>query len=68
MTIEEMLWAMTDVDSTTGKVRISKEAARAIGEVLKAAQAIKQREKIGGYGHEGIPDLLAALAHLEEDV
>jgi ubiquinone biosynthesis protein len=66
--IEEMLWAMTDVDSTTGKVRISKEAARAIGEVLKAAQAIKQREKIGGYGHEGIPDLLAALAHLEEDV
>lgn len=33
--------------------------------VFEAAKGIKQREKIGGYGHEGIPDLLQALAALE---
>jgi hypothetical protein len=41
MSIDEMLWALTDVDSITGKVRISKEAARAIGEALKAGHAMR---------------------------
>ena len=33
--------------------------------VVEAAIGIKQREDIGGYGHEGIPELLTALAALE---
>jgi hypothetical protein len=41
MSVEEMVWALTDVDSITGKVRISKEAARAIGEALKAGHAMR---------------------------
>ena len=28
---------------------------------VEAAIGIKQREDIGGYGHEGIPELLTAL-------
>jgi len=35
--------------------------------VVEAAIGIKQREVIGGYGHEGIPELLTALAALEEE-
>ena len=41
MSVDDLLWALTDVDSITGKVRISKEAARAIGEALKAGQAMR---------------------------
>lgn len=37
----------------------------AILTVVQAVEAIKLREEIGGYGHEGIPDLLKALAALE---
>ena len=33
--------------------------------VIEAAIGIKQREDIGGYGHEGMPELLTALAALE---
>ena len=29
--------------------------------VVEAAIGVKQREDIGGYGHEGIPELLTAL-------
>jgi len=47
------------------------EFTRAFGEqliaVVEAAVGIKQRERIGGYGHEGIPELLTALAALEEE-
>lgn len=32
-----------------------------IADLIDAAEGIKQREEIGGYGHEGIPDLLKAL-------
>jgi hypothetical protein len=46
MNVDDLLWSLTDVDSITGKVRISKEAARAIGEALKAG--LSMREDIEG--------------------
>jgi hypothetical protein len=45
MNVEEMLWAMTDVDSATDKVRVSKEAVRAIAEALRAGQAMRAEVK-----------------------
>ena len=32
--------------------------------VVAAAVGIRDRERIGGYGHEGIPELLEALERL----
>jgi len=49
MSVDEMLWALTNVYNITGKVRISKEAARAIGEALKVGQAM--RDSLGVTKH-----------------
>jgi hypothetical protein len=36
-------------------------------DVVEVAQSIKCREEIGGYGHEGIPELIKALQALERE-
>lgn len=37
----------------------------ALLDLWEAAESIKRREEIGGYGHEGVQELLEALERLE---
>lgn len=46
--LNEILWALTDVDLTTGKVRVSKDMVRIIAEALKAGEAMR----LAVYAHE----------------
>lgn len=51
MSLENSLWGLTDVDSRTDKVHVSKEAAARIGLMLRIASAI--RSSILVQGEEG---------------
>lgn len=47
-------------------MEFTQKYGEAIVSVITAALMIRRREEIGGYGHEGIPELLMSLKELEK--
>lgn len=68
--LRALLDAIDAADSLHEEQALALEFAgygRKLLDVVEAANSIRQREDIGGYGYEGIPDLIKALDKLEEE-